>query len=111
MDHLDPDVREHRVSRDGRPSKQHEDNNIEEENDQSDDLDHRTVVSVWKRMNQSRCSTGAHDDCVPRPAKMPEAYRSGTITEQYSVFWTHRIHSLHDLREDGTSISNRITRS
>ena len=84
MDHLDPDVREHSVSRDGCPSKQHEDNNVEEENGQSDNLDRQTLVSVWKRMDQGRCSTSAHDHCVPRPGKMPVAYRTGAITEQYS---------------------------
>lgn len=84
MDRLDPDVWEHRVSRDGRPSKHYEDSNVEEENGQSDNLDHRALVSVWKRMDQGRCSTSAHDHCVPRPGKMPVAYRSGAITEQYS---------------------------
>ena len=104
MDHLEPDTREHRVSRDGRPSKQDEEDNVKEKNEQSGDLDRWAPISVWKRMYQGRCSTGAHDHCVPGPGKVPGAYPSGG--DNRTVLCTYRMHSFHDLRGDATDITN-----
>lgn len=73
-DHLAPGVREHYVSRDGRPSEQDEKQEIKEKNDQSDNLDRRTSVPVWKCVDQGRCTPSAHDHCVPGPGKTPYTF-------------------------------------
>lgn len=76
-DHFEPGVRKHYVSRESRSSKQDKQQEVKRKNDQSNDLDRRIAVPVRKCVDQGRCTTSAHDHCMPGPGKIPVGHQSG----------------------------------